>query len=221
MVYNRRPTSKPSINKPKTAPRKTETKLGSDLINISYDDAKARLIEIIRAKSLFEGDSVLPSGRITSHYLDMKETLLGAEGSFLASLAILHLLQDEIQFIGGLFEKTYSLAATTSQLAFLRGQEIGTFFVRDSYDARRRGYSKWIEGPLRPATKVCLIQDEIVDGVKMIEAIRRVQDEADSEIVQVISVIDRLDGGAQRLHEYGVDYTSILTMNDIVEPAYR
>jgi orotate phosphoribosyltransferase len=220
MAYNRRPSNKPSINKPKNTPKLTETKLGIELVNISYEDAKARLIEIIKAKSLFEGDSVLPSGRITSHYLDMKESILGAEGSFMASIAILHMLKDEVQFIGGLFDKTYSLAATTSQLALLRGQRIDTFFVRDSYDARRRGYSKWIEGPLRPATKVCLIQDEIVDGVKMIEAIRRVQDEADSEIVQVISVIDRLDGGAQRLHDYGVDYTSILTMNDIVTPVY-
>lgn len=220
MAYNRRPTNKPSINKPRTAPKLTEMKLGLDLINISYDDAKARLIEIIKAKSLFEGDSILPSGCITSHYLDMKESLLGAEGSFMASIAMLHILKDEVQFIGGLFDKTYSLAATISQLALLRGQRIDTFFVRDGHDARRKGYSKWIEGPLRPASKVCLIQDEIVDGVKMIEAIRRVQDEADSEIVQVISVVDRLDGGAQRLHEYGVDYTSIITMNDIVPPVY-
>ncbi len=220
MVY-KKPHRNFNNNRPKEAPKRTEMKVGLDLINMSYDEARSRLIEIIRDKSLFEVDSVLPSGRITSNYLDMKETLLGAEGSFLASLTLLHLLKDEVQFIGGLFDKTYSLAATTSQLALLRGQQIGTFFVRDSYDARRRGYSKWIEGPLKPATKVCLVQDEIIDGIKMIEAIRRVQDEADSEIVQVISIIDRLDGGAQRLLEYGVDYSSVLTMNDIIEPSYR
>lgn len=203
----------------KTTSKKSEAKLGSNLLNLSYEEARARLIEIIKAKSLFDGDCVLPSGQITSHYLDLKESLLGAEGSFLAAVTILHNMRDEVQFLGGLTDSVYSLAIATSQLAFMRGQEIDTFLLRENTSARRKGLSKWIEGPLKPCTKVCLIQDEVVDGGKVIEMVRKLQEEADSEIVQVIAVVDRLDGARSRLQDYGVDYTSIITMQDILGPA--
>lgn len=49
--------------------------------------------------------------------------------------------------------------------------------------------------------------------------VRKLQEEADSEIVQVIAVVDRLDGARSRLQDYGVDYTSIITMQDILGPA--
>lgn len=209
-------TRKPGF-KPNSQSKKTEPKLNSNLMNYSFEEAKNRLIEILRDKSLFQGDSVLPSGRITTYNVDMKETLLGAEGSFLASLAILHNLRDEVQAIGGTYDRVYSLAACTSQLAMMRGQEINTFFVKEEEAARRRGHSKWIEGPLKPGARVCLIQDEVLSGQKIIEVIRKLQEEADSEIVQVIGILDRLDGARTRLQDYGVDYTAIVTMEDLVD----
>ncbi|MDD9899010.1 MAG: hypothetical protein OXU45_08445 [Candidatus Melainabacteria bacterium] len=204
--------------KRKTSTKKTETKLGLDLMNLSFEQARERLIDLLKNKSLFNRDHVLPSGQIASQYLDLKQSLLGAEGAFLASLCALHNLKDDVQFIGGLEPKVYSLAVAVSQLAFLRGQQIDTFYLRDCAKARTRGISRWIDGPLKPMSKVCLIQDEVVDGVKVIELVRTLQEEADAEIVQVIGIVDRLDGAKNRLADYGVDYTSILTMNDVMDP---
>lgn len=206
------------MSKPKVTSSKSETKMGLDLMNLSYEEARERLINLLYSKSLFTRDHVLPSGQIASQYLDLKQSLLSAEGAFLASLCCLHNLKDDVQFIGGLETKVYSLAVGCSQLAFLRGQQIDTFFVRDCAKARTRGISRWIDGPLKPMSKVCLIQDEVVDGVKVIELIRTLQEEADAEIVQVIGIVDRLDGAKHRLADYGVDYTSIVTMKDVTEP---
>lgn len=197
-------------DKPKSNP-----KLDSSIVNISYDQAREQLAEIISRKALFFGDSILPSGRITTNYLDLKEALLSARGIYLSSMVVLNQLKDDVQAIGGTFTNTYSIAATTSQLAFIRGQELDTFFVRDNYSARRQGLSKWVEGPLKPGAKVCLVLDEVVDGLNVIEMVRTLQQEADAEILQVVAIVDRLDGAASRLEEYGVDYTAILTMRDI------
>lgn len=202
----------------KTSPKKPESKIGPSIMNLSYEDARARLITLVKEKALFAGDSLLPSGQITSHYLDPKEALLSAEGAFLASMTALHHIKDEVSFIGGSLRDAYSLPVGCSQLAFMRGQDIGTFYVRDATDARRKGLSKWIEGPLEPATKVCLIQDMVVDGANLIDMMRILKQEADSEIVQVIAIIDRLDGAKYRFQDFGVDYTSIITMHDIMEP---
>jgi len=197
-------------DKPKSNP-----KLDSSIVNISYDQAREQLAELISQKALFFGDSILPSGRITTNYLDLKEALLSARGIYLSSMVVLNQLKDDVQAIGGTFTNTYSIAATTSQLAFIRGQELDSFYVRDNYSARRQGLSKWIEGPLKPGAKVCLVLDEVVDGLNVIEMVRTLQQEADAEILQVIAIVDRLDGAASRLEEYGVDYTTILTMRDI------
>jgi len=197
-------------DKPKSNP-----KLDSSIVNITYDQAREQLAEIISRKALFFGDSILPSGRITTNYLDLKEALLSARGIYLSSMVVLNQLKDDVQAIGSTFTNTYSIAATTSQLAFIRGQELDSFYVRDNYSARRQGLSKWIEGPLKPGAKVCLVLDEVVDGLNVIEMVRTLQQEADAEILQVIAIVDRLDGAASRLEEYGVDYTTILTMRDI------
>jgi orotate phosphoribosyltransferase len=188
-------------------------------VNITYDQARDQLAELISRKALFYGDSILPSGRITTNYLDLKEALLSAQGIYLSSMVVLNQLKDDVQAIGGNFTNTYSIAATASQLSFIRGQELDTFFVRDNYNVRRQGLSKWIEGPLKPGAKVCLVLDEVVDGLNVIEIVRTLQQEADAEILQVIAIVDRLDGAASRLEEYGVDYTAILTMRDIEQLA--
>lgn len=190
--------------------------LGTNLANISPEEAYKTLKEMIEERSVFEYDTIMPSGKITTHYVDLKETFLSAQGAYLASILILHHLRDDIQAIGGAVDKVYSLATCASQLAFFREIEIDSFLVRNSTDARRRGHSRWIEGPLKPGSKVCIIQDEVTDGTKVIETIRRVQEEADAQIIQVISLVDRMDGAKARLQEYGVDYTAIYTMQDIV-----
>jgi orotate phosphoribosyltransferase len=190
--------------------------LDKNLANISTDEAYNILKDMIERKSVFEYDTILPSGKITTHYVDLKETLLSAQGSYLASILILNQLRDDIQAIGGSWDKVYTLGATTSQLALFRGIEMDCFLVRNSEAARRRGHSSWIEGPLKPGSKVCILHDEVVDGTRVIETIRRVQEESNSQIVQVIAIVDRMDGAKLRLQEYGVDYTSIFTMQDIV-----
>ncbi len=228
MIY-KKPSPKPtnSINpKPRTTSssksadkggEKQAPRLDYNLINMSFDQVRDELTQLIREKSLFEKDSILPSGRITGNYLDLKEALLSARGAYLASMAILHNLKDEVEAIGGSMDKTYSLAVSVSQLAFLSGLEIDSFYVKEGEAVRTFGHSRWIEGPLRPGARICVVQDQIISGQRVIETIRRLQEEADAQIVQVIAIVDRQDGARIRLQEYGVDFTSIITMDDILD----
>lgn len=194
-------------------PRPSEN-LSHKLLSATFDTIKERLITLLKEQACFEGDVILPSGRIASHYLDIKEALLSAEGGLLSSLAILHHLKEEVEFIGGSVSRAYSLVSAASQFAYIKGQEINAFVVRNG--ARERGYSKWIEGPLKVGGKVCIVQDLVVDGLKIIESIRMVQEEAKAEIVQAIGIVDRQDGARKRLQELGIDYTAICTMDEIL-----
>lgn len=218
-LTNPKPRTTSSSKSSEKAGEKQAPRLDYNLINMSFDQVREELTQLIREKSLFEKDSILPSGRITGNYLDLKEALLSARGAYLASMAILHNLKDEVEAIGGSMDKTYSLAVSVSQLAFLSGLEIDSFYVKEGEAVRTFGHSRWIEGPLRPGARVCVVQDQIISGQRVIETIRRLQEEADAQIVQVIAIVDRQDGARIRLQEYGVDFTSIITMDDILDYA--
>lgn len=201
--------TKTTVKKVKT--KKTEIK---PVFEQDYDQIKSRLIEILKEKSCFEGDIILPSGRIDNHYFDIKETILSAEGGTLASLAVMHHLHDDVNFIGGPSGRAYSLSSGVSQLAYAQGKEINAFIIRK--EPKRHCRFSWIEGPLVPEAKVCIVQDVVVDGERIIETIRRLEEECRVQIVQVIGLLDRLDGSRERLEELCIDYTAICTVKDIL-----
>ena len=215
-------TSSKSEDKPT---KKTASMAGLDmkLMNMPYEDIKSKLVELIKEKSVFEQDMILPSGRITSEHLDLKESILSSEGAFLASMAILYHLHDDVQAIGGSFELAYSIPVSCLQLAYLTGRQLDSFFARGEDGARRFGISKHVEGSLRRGMKVCIVQDVVTDGTAVIDVIRRIQDEAQAEIVQVISLVDREDGADLRFESQGIEYTPIIKMSEVTKiekPSY-
>lgn len=196
---------------------KTKLQLDPSILTLKYDEIQERLLNLLQERSRFHDDIILPSGRISDVYLDIKETLLSAEGGLLASLAVLHLIKDEVEFLGGLANRVCSLAPAVSQLAFIRGQKIDSFFVREQ--PRQTGYSKWIEGPLKTGSRVCIVQDIVVDGLKVVETMRKIQEESQAQIVQVIGIVDRMDGAKEKLEELGLDYAFISNIKDIAPNA--
>lgn len=204
------------IKKSAKTTKKTKVKREDKIAlhDLDYAQIKSRLIEILKEKSCFEGDIILPSGRIDNHYFDIKETILGAEGGTLTSLAVMHHLQEDVNFIGGPSGRAYSLASGVSQLSYAQGKEINAFVIRK--EPRKHCRFSWIEGPLVPEAKVCIVQDVVVDGERIIETIRRLEEECRVQIVQVIGLLDRLDGSRERLEELCIDYTAICTVKDIL-----
>src|SRR5262245_43346219 len=67
-------------------------------------DARARLLEIIRQKSLLRGTFKLVSGATSNYYLDMKPTTFDPEGATLIAEIICDMLpgDTDVDSIGGL-----------------------------------------------------------------------------------------------------------------------
>lgn len=201
----------------KSTDSKKTSKSKSSIFDIGIDEIKTKLIEVYRKEALFDGDIILPSGQIATQYLDLKEATLDQEASVLSSLAILHHLKNDIEFVGGYRSGAYALATGAMQLSYLQNdakRTFSSFFVRQQ--PRQVGYSKWIEGPLKQGSKVCIVQDLVVDGIEIINTIRRVQEEARAQVLQVIALVDRQDGAQARLEEMGLDYISICKFDEIV-----
>jgi orotate phosphoribosyltransferase len=98
--------------------------------------------------------------------------------------------------------------------ALAGGFDGDAFFVRK--DAKQHGLQRRIEGPvLEPGTRCMIVEDVVTTGGSTIAAIEAVV-EAGHEIVGVISVLDRLAGGAERIAAVcDAPYMACATIDDV------
>lgn len=94
------------------------------------------------------------------------------------------------------------------------GEGLVAFFVRK--ERKEHGLQRWIEGPvLEPGTSCLVVEDVVTTGGSTIKAIERIREEG-HEVVGVVSVLDRLAGGAEAIAEAAeAPYTALATIDDI------
>ena len=98
--------------------------------------------------------------------------------------------------------------------ALAGGADVKAFFVRK--EAKRHGLARRIEGPLLSPEDRCLVVEDVVSsGGSTIQAIQALR-EAGHAICGVVSVLDRLAGGGERIAEAaGAPYLALVTIDDI------
>ena len=101
-------------------------------------------------------------------------------------------------------------------LAGTRGKELQGFLVRK--EAKGHGTNRFVEGPVQPGSKVVIVDDVVTTGGSSIQAIERIQ-EYGCTVVQVVAIIDRLEGGEANFKARNLPLSSLLTIRDFgLEP---
>lgn len=180
-------------------------------------ERRARLIGIVRAKSLIErADIKLASGASSSFYFDMKPTMFDPQASNLISDMILELLGEQpVDFVGGLEMGAVPIVAALAQRSFQTGRPIPGCFIRKT--VKDHGTRRLIEG-IAPdvavaGKRVVLLEDVTTSGGSVLKAVAAVRDSggiADT----VITVVDRLEGASGHLQSHGIQLRSLLTTED-------
>jgi len=175
-------------------------------------DAHGRLIEALRQHALVLGEVTLTSGLKAQYYVDAKRAIL-LPGGFLALGELLaeRAAQWGATAVGGM---TMGADAVTCA-ALAGGADAKGFFVRK--EAKAHGLSRRIEGPLLTAEDRCLVVEDVVTtGGSTIHAIERVREQG-FEVAGVVSVLDRLAGGAEAIQaaSEGAPYTALTTIDDV------
>ena len=174
--------------------------------------ARDTLISELRRHALVVGEVTLTSGKTAQYYVDAKRAILrpagfGAIGELIARYA----REWEATAVGGL-----TMGADAPACAALAGgADVKAFFVRK--ETKAHGLQRRIEGPdLEPGERCLIVEDVVTTGGSTLEAIAAVR-EAGLEIVGVISVLDRLAGGAERIAEAsgGAPYLALATIDDV------
>jgi orotate phosphoribosyltransferase len=174
-------------------------------------DATQRLMEELREHALVVGEVVLTSGATAQYYVDAKRAILRPAGfRALGELVSAHARAWGATAVGGLTMGADPVACA----ALAGGFEGKAFFVRK--DAKQHGLQRRIEGPFLEAGDRCVIVEDVVTtGGSTLQAIEAVR-AAGHEIVGVVSVLDRLAGGAAKIEAAaGAPYVACATIDDV------
>jgi orotate phosphoribosyltransferase len=174
-------------------------------------DARERLLAELREHALVVGDVTLTSGATARYYVDPKRAILLPPGfRALGELVAAEVARTNATAVGGMTMGADPVACA----ALAAGAGIKAFFVRK--EKKEHGLQRWIEGPLLEREERCLIVEDVVTtGGSTIRAIDRVREEG-LEIVGVVSVLDRLAGGAEAIEAAaGAPYVALTTIDDV------
>jgi orotate phosphoribosyltransferase len=173
--------------------------------------ARDELVAELREHALVIGEVTLTSGRTAQYYVDAKRAILRPAGF----RALGELVRAEAERVGATAVGGMTMGADPVACAALAaGAEVSAFFVRK--ERKEHGLQRWIEGPELAAGERCLVVEDVVTtGGSTVAAIERVREEG-LEVAGVVSVLDRLAGGAEAIAAAAeAPYTALTTIDDV------
>jgi orotate phosphoribosyltransferase len=174
--------------------------------------AKETLLVELREHSLILGEVTLSGGATAQYYVDARRTLMRPAG-FLAAGELIAAAATEAgaTAVGGPVMAAIPLACAA--IAVPAGESLVGFFVRK--ERKDHGLQRWVEGPVEAGARCLVVEDTVTTGGSTASAIERIREEG-LEIAAVLSVVDRLAGGAAAI-EAAADapYRALVTIDEI------
>ena len=177
------------------------------------------LFELLKKYSYNEGEFKLSSGEISDHYVDCRQVTFTGRGLLLASALMLEHVEDDSTYVGG-----QTLGADPLVFGVAMASELGHLFdsrKRGKVDAlvvrkeaKGHGTGGWVAGFIPPeGTKLTLLEDVVTTADSVCTAARRIRD-LDIIINRVVTIVDRKQGGEERLAQNGLELKSLFTVDD-------
>ena len=182
-------------------------------MNPPTGEQRDKLAQLIKQRALRFGDFTLASGQKSSYYIDGKQVSLNGEGLYLLANLILDSLPAEVEAVGGMAIGADPIAGAVVAVAAAQGRKLDAFIVRK--DRKERGTQQQVEGPLRPGVRVAVLEDVITTGGSTLRAIEALQREYDAEVVTVVAMVDRQQGGRANLAAAGFELTALFDVAEL------
>lgn len=179
----------------------------------------ARLVSLLKARSVLFGDFVLASGRRSSYYIDCRRTTMHAEGLRLVGrvgLAAMRARGWDAGLVGGLTLGADPVAYAIAVASCDAPPPVHAFTVRKAVKAH--GAGRRIEGCFEPGAAVVVVEDVITTGGSALEAARVVGEEGGT-VLGVLAVVDRDEGGVAALQAAGLATEALVSVRELVAAA--
>jgi orotate phosphoribosyltransferase len=182
-------------------------------------DHRERLKELLVERSVRLGEFTLASGARSSYYVDARRTTMSAEGQFLVGHVAYASLQAsglDVTHVGGLTMGADPVAYALAHRSWLEGRPLDAFSVRKK--AKEHGTGQRVEGGLPPEARCLVIEDSMTTGASAVAAVQALR-ELGATVVGVFTLVDRQEGGAERIEAEGLPFLTVLSGPDLLEAA--
>ena len=186
----------------------------TDLVSIQdLAQLRQKLLDLFCEVAYQEGDFVLSSGQPSSYYINGKQVTLHPQGAVAVGRLLLPYLPAETQAVAGLTLGADPIVTATSVVAAYEGRAIAALIVRK--EAKGHGTQAYLEGPtLPPGSPVVVLEDVVTTGQSAMKAVERLR-VAGYQVTQVVSLVDRQQGGAELYRQAGLDFQAMFTIEEI------
>jgi orotate phosphoribosyltransferase len=192
---------------------------GATLSNsdLGLPELRDYLLTLLCQLSYQEGDFTLSSGQKSTYYINCKPVTLHPYGALVTGKLLLPLLTTGTQGVAGLTLGADPIVSAVSVVSALGQQPVFALIIRK--EAKGHGTQAYIEGPVIAGAKVAVLEDVVTTGKSALTAVQRLQD-AGYQVNQVISLVDRQQGGAELYTSAGLEFVSLFNIQDL-QTKYR
>lgn len=180
---------------------------------------KDLLRDLIAERAIVESPFSLSNGSVSLYYFDCKRLTLSSDGAWAVGEAVIDVLErlpERPVALGGLTHGADPIVGAAMMCARQRGWKLDGFYVRQA--PKTHGTQNRIENVPPPNVPVVIVDDVITSGKSVMDAIECTE-EAGCRIVAVIAVVDRLEGGTERIRKRvpNAVYRPLYVLNDFPE----
>ena len=175
---------------------------------------KENLLKLLIEKSYKKGNFTLASGKQSAHYLNCKPVSLNGTGLQLISNLFLELIDSSSKAVAGLTLGADPLVSGVIVTAASKGLLLDALIIRK--ELKGYGTKAGLEGPiLNEGTIVTVLEDVVTTAGSAIKAINKLR-ENNLLVKEVLSIVDRREGGYEALKEKNIKLKSLFSIEDIV-----
>ncbi len=181
----------------------------------SWDQLKDEVCEIlIRMGAIKFGTFTLSSGALSPYYIDLR--LVPSDPA--AMRRICHAYTKFIEGEVGLdsFDRICAIPTAGMAFAAVVAYELGKPFLYVRREAKSYGRERRVEGLLNPGDKVLIIDDLITTGNSIAAGVDAMRAEG-GVVEDVVVLIDREEGGADKLRKMGVRLRALMGITEVAK----
>ena len=176
---------------------------------------REELLTMLKEDAYRKGEYTLSSGKESQHYVNCKPVTLTGRGLTLASIMLLHHVEEDSVAVAGLTLGADPLVSGVAVVCGLDKIQLNALIVRK--EAKGHGTGAYIEGPLpEKGSLVTVLEDVITTGGSAIKAVNRLRD-AGYVVNRIISIVDRQEDGEAdaAMKEADLELISLFKLDEI------